>query len=348
MSNESSHHAHHSGASKQVVPEGVALVWVIVAAVIVALVAGFVGYSMGASSGPQVGSIDKATLGSTVEKYINDNLLSASDKAQGLSYLVVADENESLGSLTGYGVYAVQGSQKQQVALVYAGGGKMVIASGKALDLSKPLPAAPEQTQSPAKVAPKSDKPKVELFVMSYCPYGTQMEKAILPVVSALKDKIDFKLEFTHFTLHGEKEDTENFRQMCIREEQGAKFLPYIQCILDSNNVNAPKDQSTCMKSLGIDENAVNSCIQNKAADYYAVDSALSEGYGVQGSPTLVINGTQVDSARSPSGVLSTICSAFNVAPSDCNTVLPSESAAPGFGFNTTNSSEFAAVQCGV
>lgn len=28
---------------------------------------------------------------------------------------------------------------------------------------------------------PKSDKPKVELFVMSYCPYGTQMEKSIYP-----------------------------------------------------------------------------------------------------------------------------------------------------------------------
>ena len=201
-------------------------------------------------------------------------------------------------------------------------------------------------TNTPTEV-PKSDKPKVELFIMSYCPYGTQMEKAILPVISTLKDKIDFKLRYTHFTLHGEKEDTEDFRQLCIREEQGSKFLPYIQCILNSTDPYNPGNVTQCMNQLGIDANKVNSCVTTKAADYYSVDSGLSEGYGVQGSPTLVINGVQVQSSRSPAAVLETICSAFNNAPSECNTQLPTTQASPGFGFGTS-SADTAAVQCRV
>lgn len=35
----------------------------------------------------------------------------------------------------------------------------------------------------------KSDKPKVELFVMSHCSYGTQIEKGIVPVAKLLRDK---------------------------------------------------------------------------------------------------------------------------------------------------------------
>ncbi len=205
----------------------------------------------------------------------------------------------------------------------------------------------PQPAPTPKDIS-KSDKPKVELFIMSYCPYGTQMEKAILPVVAALKNKIDFKLEFTHFTLHGEKEDTENFRQMCIREEQGAKFLPYLQCILNSTNPSVPADVSLCMKNLKIDATKVDSCIKGKAKDYYAADSALSQKYQVQGSPTLVINGAQVDSPRSPDGILKTICSAFNNAPSECNVQLSTQSASPGFGYSASNSADSAAVKCQV
>lgn len=211
------------------------------------------------------------------------------------------------------------------------------------IPLSGSTGAAP--SKQPTEV-PKSDKPLVEVFVMSYCPFGTQMEKGILPVASLLKDKIDFKLRYTHFTLHGEKEDTENFRQICIREEQPSKFLPYIQCTLDSQDPYNPKDPSVCMQQLGINAKSVQSCINGKAKEYYAVDSQLSEGYGVQGSPTLVINGVKSDSGRSPAAVLASICAAFNEQPSECSETLPSDTPSAGFGYNTSGS-ESAAANCG-
>ena len=39
-------------------------------------------------------------------------------------------------------------------------------------------------------------KPQVELFVMSYCPYGVDAEKELLPFFSKHIDEIDFKLRF--------------------------------------------------------------------------------------------------------------------------------------------------------
>ena len=75
---------------------------------------------------------------------------------------------------------------------------------------------------------PKSDKPTVELFVMSHCPFGTQAEKGILPVVNLLGDKIDMEFKFVYYAMHGELEVVEQHNQYCIQEEQNDKY-PVVQ-----------------------------------------------------------------------------------------------------------------------
>jgi len=182
-----------------------------------------------------------------------------------------------------------------------------------------------EQEQEPQEVV-KSDKPVVELFVMTHCPYGTQSEKGIIPVIRALGDSIDAKIRFVHYFMH-EPEETETPRQVCIREEQPDKFLDYLECFLEDG------DSNRCIAEVGINENAMNTCVSGKADDYYAEDSALSESYGVRGSPTLVINGQIVSSGRSPSAYADVICSAFNDFPDECSEELSSASPSPGFGY---------------
>jgi len=194
----------------------------------------------------------------------------------------------------------------------------------------------PQNTQqNPQTNVPKSDVPIVELFVMSYCPFGTQAEKGLLPVVALLKDKIDFKLRFVHYTLHGDKEDLENNRELCIREEQSQEVLnKYLVCILDSDNPQAPADLSTCEKEAGVNSAKLQTCLNTKAEDYFASDSELSKKYGVQGSPTLVINGVQSSAGRSPASYLAGICDAFTNAPAECNEQLSTASPSAGFGYN--------------
>ena len=180
---------------------------------------------------------------------------------------------------------------------------------------------------------PKSDKPEVELFIMTHCPYGTQAEKGILPAIEALGNTINSKIRFVHYFMH-EPEETETPIQVCIREEQSEKYLNYLECYLEDG------DSDRCLTETGIDTSKMNTCLDNgKADEYYEIDSVLSENYGVQGSPTLVINGEIVSSSRDSASYLDTICSAFNEAPEECMTELSSSSPSPGFGWEGTGSS---------
>ncbi len=186
-------------------------------------------------------------------------------------------------------------------------------------------------TQTPKEVT-KSDKPKIELFIMTHCPYGTQSEKAIIPAIKAIGTKADVKIRFVHYFMHGDKEEAETYTQVCIREEQSAKYLDYLSCFLEDGN------STRCLKKVGIDQTKLAACVKDKAKTYYADDSKLSNQYGVQGSPTLIVNGVESSFDRSSVGALSVICSAFNTAPSECTSAkLSATAASPGFG--TTESS---------
>jgi hypothetical protein len=204
----------------------------------------------------------------------------------------------------------------------------------------------------------KSDKPKVELFVMSYCPYGTQIEKGILPVVSALGKKIDFQIKFCDYSMHGEKELKENLTQYCIQKEENNKYADYLTCFLKSG------DSTTCLSGAKIDTAKVNSCVSKTDGDYkvmsnfknnvgfqgdypgFDVDKTDNTKYNVSGSPTLIINGAEVTSARDSASLLKTVCSAFNNQPSECQASLSSSTPSSGFGDGTTNSGS-AASGCG-
>ncbi len=185
----------------------------------------------------------------------------------------------------------------------------------------------------------KSDKPKVELFIMTECPYGTQAEKGIIPVLELLGDKIDGQISFVHYFMHGDKEEQETYRQVCIREEQSDKYLTYLKCYLADGNA------TRCIKEAKISETKLKSCISKSSANDYKVDSAASQAAGVEGSPTLVINGQIVSSGRSPSALLQTICSAFNTVPAECSETLDSANPSAGFGYSASGSDS--AESCG-
>lgn len=208
---------------------------------------------------------------------------------------------------------------------------------------------------------PKSNKPKVEAFVMSHCPYGTQIEKGLIPVANLLGDKIDFQLKFVYYAMHpGSGEVQEQLNQYCIQEEQNDKFIDYLTCFLDKG------DGAGCVKSIGIDETKLAACVE-EADERYNISENLNDEskwlsgrfplfnihaednakYGIGGSPSLVINGVLAEGVgRDSASLLDVICSSFEVAPEECNTELSSASPSPGFGFSTTSGSATTAT-CG-
>jgi len=203
-------------------------------------------------------------------------------------------------------------------------------------------------------VSSKSNKPLVELFVMSYCPYGTQTEKAILPVLNVLEDKIDFELKFCDYAMHDKTELNEELQQYCIGEQNKNKFLTYLNCFLEDGN------SARCLSEINIDNTILQNCIKATDNKYkvtanYNDKTTWTQGnpsyptfniyetdnlkYNVDGSPTLIINGEEILTNRNPSSLLASICSAFDNPPSECNQELSSAIPSPGFGSSTTTDS---------
>ena len=145
-------------------------------------------------------------------------------------------------------------------------------------------------------------KPTLELFVMSYCPYGVQAEEKIIPIVKKFGDAIDFKLQFiaeekeasspqdiTPFTsLHGYPEIAENIRQLLIAEEYPDRYLDYIFC----RGKKLDKSWEKCAQKLGIDVAKIQTLFDApEAAQLFRENIARAEALGIKASPTILVDG---------------------------------------------------------
>jgi len=288
------------------------------------------------------GAVTGQQAGERAVNFINNNML----QGNALASLVNYTEKDGLYLIT---LSVTDGKQDQVFESYVSKDGALLFVSG--INITESVPKRQETQQPPQETGlPKSDKPAIELFVMSHCPYGTQIEKGMLPVAALLGDKIDLKVKFVYYSMHGKKELDEQLLQTCMEKEFSGQYLGYLGCFLKEGDTEA------CLNESGVDMTVLNQCINNTDEQYrvtelyndqstwlsgrfplFNVDKSDNEKYGVRGSPTLVINGQVASSGRSPSALLSTICSTFNNPPEECSQTLASETPSPGFGFSTTS-----------
>lgn len=282
---------------------------------------------------------DSEKITSTIENYINQNLMN------GVGTIIVKEK-----AIEEHGLYKIKidSGSGQLLDIYMTKDEKLLFPQALNIQDTKEKRIGNEviypNNQNENSV--ENNKPKVELFVMSHCPYGTQIEKGILPVIDALGDKIDFEIKFCDYAMHGETEVNEQLNQYCIQKEENEKFINYLKCFLEAGESN------NCLTKTNINTTKLNSCVSTTDTEFKITanfaDKSTYKGsfptfnihkdenvkYKVQGSPALVINGEQVSSTRDPKSLLATICTYFENAPAECNIELPSVSAAPGFGFN--------------
>lgn len=230
---------------------------------------------------------------------------------------------------------------KQEVPVFVTRDGKKLIQAQGVIELDKTSDAAgAKEAQAPEKTEAenKADVPTVDLFVMSYCPYGLQMERGALPAVEALGNKIKFNLKFVDYTLHGQKEVDENVNQYCVQKVAPTKLSKYLQCFWkDSVLAGTDAAATSCMKTTGINATQVATCVTETKKQFNPTEKAMGLNkdeavqFEVQGSPTLVINGTKVSSGRDSASVLKAICSGFTTQPKECQAKLSATSPAAGF-----------------
>ena len=145
-------------------------------------------------------------------------------------------------------------------------------------------------------------KPTLELFVMSYCPFGVQAEEKIIPIVKEFGDKIDFKLQFiahekeepspqdiTPFvSLHGYPEVAENIRQLLIAREYPDRYLDYILC----RGKKLDKSWEDCAEKLGIDVAKIQRLFDSPEAEQlFRANIKRAAELGVRASPTILVDG---------------------------------------------------------
>ncbi|MFH1406214.1 MAG: hypothetical protein ABIG52_03285 [Nanoarchaeota archaeon] len=349
---EQVHKEHHNHQVEQSKPSSkrkgklnlwkVSTLLLIVAMIIYILVGGT--NVKGADDGENV-LLSKEEAASKALNYINNNLL----QGQAVATLNTIEDDGDL--------YNVKLSLSgQNIDSYVTKDGKMLFPQGFDMNEEVSSPSVQNQPATPEVV--KSDKPTVELFVMSHCPYGTQMEKGILPVAKLLKDKIDFEVKFVYYVMHGEIEVKEQLNQYCIETEQNGKYLDYLQCFLGKG------DGEGCLTEVGIDLKKLESCKEETDLEFEVTknleDQSLwmsgkfpafnihkedNQKYGIGGSPTLVLNGETVSTSRDSVSILNAICASFNEKPAECDTQLEGDSPSPGFGWSTSGSANIAS--CG-
>ncbi|MFC2136528.1 DsbA family protein, partial [Bacteroidota bacterium] len=196
------------------------------------------------------------------------------------------------------------------------------------------------------------NRPQIDFYVMSYCPYGNQAEEAIAPVFEKLKGKADFNPKYVLYSnygggypshcldedavvcsMHGIVELNQDIREACVAKYYGTQewFDFALAMNKQCNSQNADTCWTGVAESLGLNTETIITCEANEGYDLMIADKTTGDALGVSGSPTIFIDGVQYSGSRTANGFLAGLCAAFEDAPAECDDVVaePTQGAAP-------------------
>lgn len=346
---EHEHKAHHHTAHKAKNSNN-ANIWMAVSGILglLLIISFFTGGFGNSDDSTTVAPLTAQEAGDKALGFINENILAG----QGEAELQSVEEDSDLYQIK----LSIQG---QEYNSYVTKDGKLLFPSAVDMEAvteqmqeAEVSEDAIEKEPSVPEVA-KKEKPEVELFVMSHCPFGTQIEKGFLPVAQLLGDKIDYEVKFVYYAMHGKKELDEQLLQYCIQKEQKDKYVDYLGCFLKEGDTEA------CIAETDIDKDLADKCIaeideEYKVTENYEDESTWLSGrfplwdihkeenqkYGISGSPSLVVNGQQVSSGRDAASLLTVICAGFEEAPEECSQEITAAAPSPGFGYEPGTATE--------
>jgi len=158
---------------------------------------------------------------------------------------------------------------------------------------------------------------KLEVFVMSQCPYGVRALDAMKEVLDAFaKDGIKFEVHFIASaqgdgfrSLHGPAEVAENIRELCAIKHYGKnyKFMNYIWC--RNKKIRSTDWKSCATKETGIDAAVIEKCsTSEEGKQLLREDIKIAEGMDVSGSPTWYANNKYRFSGLDPNSIKNNFC----------------------------------------
>ncbi|MBN2358396.1 MAG: hypothetical protein JXR83_03025 [Deltaproteobacteria bacterium] len=176
---------------------------------------------------------------------------------------------------------------------------------------------------------------KLDLFVMSQCPYGTMALDAMNEILPALDPSIDFNIHYIASvqgdgfnSLHGQPEVDENIRELCAIKHF-AKNRGYMEYIWCRNRKIRDLDWKSCTGSKGIDAAVLEKCFTGEEGKaLLREDIKLAEELNITASPTWLANNRFQFSGIAPEMVKNSFCSR-NPGLSGCDKKLSEKSPRP-------------------
>ncbi|MGM5482153.1 MAG: DsbA family protein [Nanobdellota archaeon] len=199
---------------------------------------------------------------------------------------------------------------------------------------------AQEKQEQQLQSIPKREKPEVDLYVMSFCPYGNKAENTMQPVYEQLKDKVQFNVNYIVSaqgdqikSLHGSTEVAQNKREVCVMKEYGMdKFFSFITYVND--NCGSKGDcWKEAAKESGLDSEAIQNCVDEEGTELMKQEARKAQDAGASGSPTMFVNGKKsqlVYNYGSPESYKKAICAGFTSVPTECKEQLQEVVSAEG------------------
>jgi len=306
--------------------------------------AGFAPSAPQAAPGQASKSISEVST--EVISYVNKNFV-----AQGATGVVAElKSNEEVNSLYKICVDVKQDGEVAGTECLFAtkDGKKALI---EVFDLDTPIIETPVDDNPPADTAgpsaascdsvEKLEKPALDVFVVSRCPFGIQSMNGVVSVAQLLAEDADITVRYistvntdgTVSAMHGAEELLENRRQICIREQSADKYWDYIKCYVETG------DTATCETSAAIDSGALSTCVAEKSTEYLIADAFWNgEDRSRLASPTFYLNGAELDEGsfdsynRSPEGIKNRVCCGMLAEADACSEQLQTAKPPTTFG----------------
>jgi len=192
---------------------------------------------------------------------------------------------------------------------------------------TQPGTPTPAPTEAAQPAAPTGERVPVAFHVMSQCPFGTQVEDGIKPVLDQLGDAVDFQLHFIGDeptpgqleSMHGPSEVQGDMIHICAAKHAPKKYMDVIVCM--NRDMRAiPGNFDACATEVGIDPAPIKACASgDEGKALLSASFAASKAKGASGSPTIFLAGKPYQGGRKSNDFLRAICNEFQGAkPGPC------------------------------
>ncbi len=177
---------------------------------------------------------------------------------------------------------------------------------------------------------------KLEVFVMSQCPFGVKALNAMPEVLKNFSNKIDFSVHYIASgtakdgfnSLHGPAEVDENIRELCAIKHYGKdyKWMNYVDC--RNKDIRSTEWEKCTGGSTGIDAAVMKKCVDTEGKALHEEDIKLATSLGIGASPTWLANGKFKFSGIDAETVRKNLCD-HNASLKGCENKLSGDSGAP-------------------